>query len=112
VPGKRANLAGQLAVVLTSFAIGYGAAGAHIFQMIAHHDFAANSTSLLLIMDIVISAFGTAGGPAFPRNRSSSIRATSRPGTPCSAGKPSPLNAGTASRPDQPSESRAEGSGE
>jgi hypothetical protein len=58
VHGKRANLTGKLAVVLASSAIGYGAAGAHIFSMIAHHGFAANSTGLLLIMDIVISTFG------------------------------------------------------
>ena len=58
VHGKRAGLPGKLAVVAAVTVFGYGAAGGHVYQMIVHHDYAANNTGLLLIMDIVISTLG------------------------------------------------------
>lgn len=44
------------AAVLIGFAIfGFGAAGGHVYQMIANHDFAANNTGLLLVNDFLIN---------------------------------------------------------
>src|SRR5580700_10817414 len=47
VHGERADLLGKLAIVLAVSIFGYGAAGGHIYQMIAQHDYAANNTGLL-----------------------------------------------------------------
>jgi hypothetical protein len=58
VHGKRADLPGKLAIVLAVSIFGYGAAGGHIYQMIAQHDYAANNTGLLLIMDLIMSTLG------------------------------------------------------
>jgi hypothetical protein len=58
VHGKRADLPGKLAIVLAVSIFGYGAAGGHIYQMIAQHDYAANNTGLLLIMDVIMSTLG------------------------------------------------------
>jgi hypothetical protein len=38
----------------------FGAAGGHIYQMFANHDYSANNTGLLLVMDIVIAVVGIA----------------------------------------------------
>ncbi len=58
VHGKRADLAGKLAVVLAASIIGCAAPAEHIYQMLAQHDFSANNVSLLLIMAIVTSTLG------------------------------------------------------
>jgi hypothetical protein len=58
VHGNRADLPGKLAIVLAVSIFGYGAAGGHIYQMIAQHDYAANNTGLLLIMDLIMSTLG------------------------------------------------------
>ena len=58
VHGERADLLGKLAIVLAVSIFGYGAAGGHIYQMIAQHDYAANNTGLLLIMDVIMSTLG------------------------------------------------------
>jgi hypothetical protein len=60
VHGKRADLLGKLAIVLAVSIFGYGAAGGHVYQALAHHDYAKNNTGVLLIMDIVISTLGIA----------------------------------------------------
>jgi len=60
VHSRHAGLRGKLAVVLIATISGYGAAGGHIYQMIVNHDYAANNTGLLLVMDIVISTVGIA----------------------------------------------------
>jgi hypothetical protein len=60
VHGRRPDLTGKLAIVLISAVFGYGAAGGHVYQTIAHHDHAANNTGLLLVMDLVIPAAGIA----------------------------------------------------
>ena len=58
VHGKRADLAGKLAVVLAASIIGYAAPAEHIYQMLVQHDFTANNVSLPLIMAIVTSTLG------------------------------------------------------
>ena len=58
VHGKRADLAGKLAVVLAASIIGYAAPAEHIYQMLVRHDFTANSVSLPLVMAIVTSTLG------------------------------------------------------
>jgi len=58
VHGKRADLAGKLAVVLAASIIGYAAPAEHIYQMLARHDFSANNVSLPLIMAVVTSTLG------------------------------------------------------
>jgi hypothetical protein len=58
VHGERADLLGKLAIVLAVSIFGYGAAGGHIYQMTAQHDYAANNTGLLLIMDVIMSTLG------------------------------------------------------
>jgi hypothetical protein len=58
VHGKRADLAGKLAVVLAASIIGYAAPAEHIYQMLVRHDFTANNVSLPLIMAIVTSTLG------------------------------------------------------
>jgi hypothetical protein len=60
VHSRLADLRGKLAVVLIATISGYGAAGGHVYQMIVNHDYAANNTGLLLVMDIVISTVGIA----------------------------------------------------
>jgi hypothetical protein len=60
VHGRRADLTGKLAIVVAFAVIGYGAAGGHVYQIIANHDYAANNSGLLLIMDLVISTVGIA----------------------------------------------------
>ncbi|MFF2051829.1 DUF6790 family protein [Leifsonia sp. NPDC058194] len=59
--GRRmAPLIGKAAVVIATVIFGLGAAGGHVYQMIANHDYAANNTGLLLISDIVINLVGLA----------------------------------------------------
>jgi hypothetical protein len=60
VHGWRADLTGKLAIVVAFAVIGYGAAGGHVYQIIVNHDYAANNSGLLLIMDLVISTVGIA----------------------------------------------------
>lgn len=49
------------AAVLLGFAIfGFGAAGGHVYQMIANDDFAANNTGLLLANDFVVNIVAVA----------------------------------------------------
>lgn len=44
------------AALLIGFAIfGFGAAGGHVYQMIANQDFAANNTGLLLVNDVLLN---------------------------------------------------------
>ncbi len=76
VHGKRADLAGKLAVVLAASIIGCAAPAEHIYQMLAQHDFSANNVSLPLIMAIVTSTLGiefvivhALAGPACARHR-------------------------------------------
>ncbi len=58
VHGKRADLAGKLAVVLAASIIEYAAPAQYFDQMLAQHDFSANNVSLPLIMAIVTSTLG------------------------------------------------------
>lgn len=58
--GRRAQFRGKVAVVVATAIFGYGAAGGHVYQMVANHDYAPNNTGLLLVMDIVIPTVGLA----------------------------------------------------
>lgn len=58
--GRQGQLRGKAAVVIATAVFGYGAAGGHIYQMIANHDYAANNTGLLLFMDLFIPTVGLA----------------------------------------------------
>jgi uncharacterized membrane protein len=57
--GRRgAPLIGKVALVIAVSVFGFGAAGGHIYQMIANHDYAANNSGMLLVSDIAINAIG------------------------------------------------------
>jgi hypothetical protein len=56
--GRNRELISQLAIVAMFAIFGYGAAGGHIFQTVAHHDHAVNNGGLLLVMDFVIPTVG------------------------------------------------------
>ena len=58
VHGKRADLRGKVAIVAGFAIFALGAAGGHVYQIIAHHDHAANNTGLLLFSDIAINTVG------------------------------------------------------
>ena len=58
VHGRRVGLRAKTAVVLATAVFGYGAAGGHVYQMVAAGDFAPNNTGLLLVMDVVIPTAG------------------------------------------------------
>ena len=58
--GVRSQLRAKAALVIATAIFAYGAAGGHIYQMIANRDFAANNSGLLLAMDIVIPTVGLA----------------------------------------------------
>jgi hypothetical protein len=59
--GRRtAPLIGKVAIVIATVIFGLGAAGGHVYQMIANHDFAVNNTGLLLVSDIAINLIGLA----------------------------------------------------
>ena len=55
---KNSAFRGKVAVVVAQAIFGFGAASGHIYQMIVNHDYAANNTGLLLVMDIAIAAIG------------------------------------------------------
>ncbi|GGF41162.1 DUF6790 family protein [Subtercola lobariae] len=57
---KNSTFRGKVALVIAQAIFGFGAAGGHIYQTIVNHDYAANNTGLLLVMDIAISAVGLA----------------------------------------------------
>jgi hypothetical protein len=57
---RNAPFVGKLAIVIATVIFGLGAAGGHVFQMIANHDYAANNTGLLLVSDIAINLIGLA----------------------------------------------------
>ena len=56
--GRTTQLRAKVALIVAQLIFGLGAAGGHVYQMLVHHDYAANNTGLLLIMDIVISLVG------------------------------------------------------
>lgn len=58
VHGVRGQFRAKAAVVIATAIFSYGAAGGHIYQLIVHHDLAANNIGLLLAMDIVIPTVG------------------------------------------------------
>src|ERR1700753_2423468 len=60
VHGERADLRGKVAIVAGFAIFALGAAGGHVYQIIAHHDHAANNTGLLLISDFAIPVIGIA----------------------------------------------------
>lgn len=58
--GRRTQVRAKVALVTAQSIFGLGAAGGHIYQLVVHHDYAANNTGLLLFMDIFISLVGLA----------------------------------------------------
>ena len=58
--GRRTPLRAKIALIVATAIFGFGAAGGHIYQMIVHHDYAANNTGLLLTMDLLIPVTGLA----------------------------------------------------
>lgn len=58
--GRATQFRAKLALAIANGIFVYGAAGGHIYQMIANHDFAADNTGLLLAMDILIPTVGIA----------------------------------------------------
>lgn len=60
VHGMRADLRSKIAIVLGFATFALGAAGGHVYQILANHDYAANNTGLLLVSDFVIPVVGIA----------------------------------------------------
>jgi hypothetical protein len=58
--GRTTQLRAKVALVAATAVFAFGAAGGHIYQMIANNDYAVNNTGLLLVMDIVIALVGIA----------------------------------------------------
>jgi hypothetical protein len=58
--GRTTQLRAKLALVAATAVFAFGAAGGHIFQIVANHDYAVNNTGLLLVMDVVIAVVGIA----------------------------------------------------
>src|SRR6478609_4883103 len=58
--GRTTQLRAKVALVAATAVFAFGAAGGHIYQMFANHDYSANNTGLLLVMDIVIAVVGIA----------------------------------------------------
>jgi len=58
--GPKTQLRAKVALVAATAVFAFGAAGGHIYQMVANHDYSVNNTGLLLVMDIVIAAVGIA----------------------------------------------------
>jgi hypothetical protein len=58
--GHGTQLRAKIALIVATVIFGFGAAGGHIYQMIGHHDYAANNTGLLLTMDLLIPITGLA----------------------------------------------------
>ena len=56
--GTQSQSRAKAALVIATAIFAYGAAGGHIYQIIANRDLAANNAGLLLIMDIVIPTVG------------------------------------------------------
>jgi len=58
--GPKTQLRAKVALVAATAVFAFGAAGGHVYQMVANHDYSVNNTGLLLVMDIVIAAVGIA----------------------------------------------------
>ena len=58
--GRTTQLRAKVALVAATAVFAFGAAGGHVYQMVANHDYSANNTGLLLVMDIVIAVVGIA----------------------------------------------------
>jgi len=58
--GPKTQLRAKVAMVAATAVFAFGAAGGHIYQMVANHDNSVNNTGLLLVMDIVIAGVGIA----------------------------------------------------
>ncbi|MCU1407208.1 MAG: hypothetical protein JWQ43_3511 [Glaciihabitans sp.] len=56
--GRNAQLRGKVAIVIAMAIFAYGAAGGHVYQMIANKDYSYNNTGVLLFMDIFIPTVG------------------------------------------------------
>ena len=58
--GRTTQLRAKVALVAATAVFAFGAAGGHIYQMVANHDYSVNNTGLLLAMDITIAVTGIA----------------------------------------------------
>ena len=58
--GRTTQLRAKVALVAATAVFAFGAAGGHIYQMVANNDYSANNTGLLLVMDVVIAVVGIA----------------------------------------------------
>jgi hypothetical protein len=55
VHGRRSPFLSKAALLIAFAVFGFGAAGGHVYQMIANHDFAANNAGLLLVNDFLVN---------------------------------------------------------
>ncbi|MET0866140.1 MAG: DUF6790 family protein [Nakamurella sp.] len=84
--GRTTQLRAKVALIAATAVFAYGAAGGHIYQMVANSDYAKNNSGLLLVMDVVIASAGIALASWHAAARRRTIARAQNPATSVLAG--------------------------